>query len=76
MKTIAILTGAVLAAALAAPALAGSSSYSNSSYAGYYTPPAPPQPPKPIGAMYTPQPFKPYKGSSLYSPRGGLDPYP
>lgn len=36
-----------------------------------YTPPAPPRPPPPQAAQ-----FRPYQGSSVYSNRGGLDPYP
>jgi hypothetical protein len=76
MKTTAILSLATLAAALAAPAHAGQSSYSSSSFASYASPPAAPEPPKPIGSMASPPTFKPFKGSSLYSPRGGLNPDP
>jgi hypothetical protein len=37
-----------------------------------------PQAPKAPGSPYVPQPpaFKPYQGSSTYSSRGGLNPYP
>ncbi len=42
----------------------------------YAAPRAPsfPEPPKPP-TMAQPEPFKPYKGSSVYSNRGGVDAY-
>lgn len=40
-----------------------------------YSSPRPPQPPKPP-TMPQGQVFKPYKPTSVYSPRGGIDSYP
>jgi hypothetical protein len=40
-----------------------------------YSAPRPPQPPKPP-TMPQGQMFKPYKPTSVYSPRGGIDSYP
>lgn len=40
-----------------------------------YSAPRPPQPPKPP-TMPQGQLFKPYKPTSVYSPRGGIDSYP
>lgn len=44
-------------------------------YSGGYAAPRPPSAPKPP-TMAQPSPFKPYKPKSVYSTRGGLDPYP
>lgn len=50
--------------------------YSAPSPPRYAPPRAPtfPEPPKPP-TMAQPEPFKPYKGSSVYSNRGGVDAY-
>ncbi len=42
---------------------------------GGLTAPQPPSPPPLIGAMPSPEPFKPYKPKPIYTPRGGVDPY-
>ena len=78
MRISRIALAVALAGAGAAASARGYSGYHGYRASSPYSAPKfpqPPKPPKPLEFKAAPR-FKPFKGEHLYSPRGGLDPYP